>query len=153
MFLFITILLLSATPRLLEGTGLVKSILTPEIEVLGLALHTVSMVAIAGFVLYRTYLFRSEFGNVLLQGISEALTKAFDSKTAKVFKFYIDPKIALTDARAYERDLKHMFGKGNPYVLQIIMEEINHKAGLKKKKGQSLAECLEAAKTKLDQNS
>lgn len=149
LFLIITILLLSEGPRLLEGTGLIRSVLTTEVEVLGLAFHTIAMVTMVGFIGYRVSLFRGQFGNVLLQGISEGLTKAFGSKTARVFKFYIDPNIAITYPLAYERALKHWLGKGYPQVLQIIIKEINHKAGLKNKEGQTIAECLKAAKAKL----
>lgn len=51
MFIFGLILLISEIPRIQETTGLIS--ISEPMETFGLALHTVSMGVLSGFILYR----------------------------------------------------------------------------------------------------
>jgi hypothetical protein len=53
MFLFALILFLAETPRILDT--LLGVINVPSIEIIGLAVHTVSMVILSAFVAFRIY--------------------------------------------------------------------------------------------------
>lgn len=151
--LFLIVWIISESLRLLDFTGLISA--TADSRLLGLSLHTVSMVIFAVFVVYRfsrTYeewAMRAHFQEVLRRSVDTALEEIFGRNTARTAKFYVDTSIVLKNSNEYTRSLERIFKEpGAKLIVQRICTKLGATVGLETSENVTLAEFVRAAETK-----
>lgn len=151
--LFLIVWIISEGLRLLDFTGLISA--TADTRLLGLSIHTVSMVIFALFVVYRfsrTYeewATRAQFQGVLHSSVDTALEEIFGRNTARTAKFYVDTRIVLKNPIEYTRSLERIFKEpGAKLIVQRICNKLGAIVGLEMSENVTLAQFVRAAAAK-----
>ena len=154
MLVFALVLMLAELPRSLYSLGIIDLDLLSDV---GLELHSISMLFLAGFVGYRAYGFSRGRQVVSLKGgadgmmvvaVEEALRGVFGENTSRAVNFYFDSTIAGTDPAAYEAALKRIFGEGSKVLVSAILENLAKVSGLDRTQLTSIAGARKAMREK-----
>ena len=72
---------------------------------------------------------KRNFDRLLIESISEGLTKVLGDNNAKCVMFYVDPNLAVADPDNYARSLLGLFGLGTKAILDSILDNLHQKTG------------------------
>ena len=150
MFLFAVVLVAAEVPRVIYSLGVID---LDALSTVGLGIHSVSMVIIAGFVALRVRGFvrtsqdlRTDFKGVVQGAIDDGLVSSIGETTAKAMNFYVQSQIAISDPNGYSKSLGKIFGSGSGVLLDAIVRNICAATKIDRREGMTLADAIEAGR-------
>lgn len=148
MFLFSLVLVAAEVPRVLYSLHVID---IDALSTIGLEIHSVSMVIITGFVLFRvrgfvstSHALRTDFKGVVQGAIENGITSGVGAETMKAMNFYVQSQMAVVDPDGYAKSLRKIFGSGAGVLLDAIVRSICEATKVERREGMSLADAIEA---------
>ena len=95
---------------------------------------------------------KRNFDRLLVESITEGLTKVLGDNNAKCVIFYADPKMAVADPDNYARSLLGLFGMGTKVMLDTILDSLHQKTGVARSAATSFGESVADARLNFTQS-
>jgi hypothetical protein len=150
MFVFTVVLVAAEIPRTLYSLGVID---IDALSTVGLGIHSVSMLILAGFVALRirgfaktSTVLRGDFTGVVQSAVDGGIASLMGESTMKAMNFYVKSEMAVADPNAYASSIGKIFGTGSGVLLDSIVQNICDATKAEKREGMSLAAAIAAGK-------
>lgn len=154
--LFLAVWVLAELLRSFSTLGFLPS--NPISQLIGLTLHTISMVVFGVAVTARFLKYfrggltvsAKTFSGELGRAIQVAVTEVLGGSGARAFQFYVEPSLASSNIAGYTDSIRKLFGPGAEVLEKKIAGKLYSNLGLKfvEEEGRTLADYVGDARQK-----